>query len=196
MLRTCSLAAVVALIGAGCSPPRRTVTLPVWKKNVEQYVKQQGNGDPVVLRDVTLPDSRRGYAVIGSDRPEQSSDGNGVLLGHRQIGGQNWFIYLVGIINQHKVEEIRLVAMSAGAGKFHWETDHKNTQATQRYIEFNNRLWRQRFPQRATAPPDYLGFPRREDTFELSVSDGQITVVHPPSGARWLLAIPVKPTRA
>ncbi len=185
-----------ALLCVGCGATSRNVTLPVWQKNIEQYVQQQGNGDPAVLRDVTLPDSRRGYAVIGSDRPEQSSDANGVLLGYRQINGHDWFIYLVGMLRQQNVQEIRLVALSADGGKFHWELEDKNSEATQRYAEYNDRLWRQRFPQRAAAPPQYLGFPRPDDQFEMTISNGQITVVHPPSGARWLLTIPVKPGRA
>lgn len=181
---------MVPLCVVGCASGSRNVTIAVWEKNIEQYVTEQGKGDPTVLRDVTLPDSRRGYSVIGSDRPDVSSDANGVLLGHRQIGGRSWFIYLVGLVKRQSVEEIRLAALTVDGGKFEWKSGSGDTEALQKYRDYNTRSWRQRFPQRGTAPPEYLGFPRLDDQFQMTISDGQVVVAHPASGAQWELSIP------
>jgi hypothetical protein len=181
------------LLVAGCGSTSRNVTIPVWQKNVEQYVQKEGKGDPTVLRDVTLSESRRGYGVIGSDRPEKSTDANGVLLGHRQIQGRNWFIYLVGLVKEQKVQEIRLAAMTTDGTHFEWKLGAADSEALHKYRAYNDRLWHQRFPQRGMAPPQYLGFPLPDDDFQLSVTETMITATHPASGARWTLNLASAP---
>lgn len=177
----------------GCGSGRRSVTIPAWQKNVEQYVKREGNGDPTILRDVRLPDSRRGYSMLGSDRPAESTDANGVLLGFRDISGRNWFIYLVGLVKQQRVEEIRLAALTFDADKLTWKLGRADPQALEKYRTFKQKQWRERFPQRGLPPPEYLGFPTADDHFQLTVSDGQVTVVNPSSGAQWELNLASAP---
>ena len=175
----------------GCGGGTRQVSIPAWQKNVEQYVKQQGRGDPAVLRDVTLADSRRGFAMIGADHPAESSDANGVLVGVRDVQGRPWFIYLVGLVKSQQVREIRAAALAAdSAGKMTWKLGPGDTAALQAYRGYNDSLWKQRFPTRGSAPPEYLGFPRAEDNFQLKVSGDQITITHVASGARWELNLP------
>ena len=92
----CAALAIVFL--AGCAPSG--VTIPTWQHNVERYIKERGDGDPNVLRDVTIPGGRRGFASIGQADPGQSSDVSAVLLGHRTIDDKPWFIYLAAAHRQ------------------------------------------------------------------------------------------------
>lgn len=186
----CMTCAGVLLLCVGCGSGTRNVTIPLWQKNIEQYVTREGGGDPAVLRDMKLPDDRRGYNMIGSDRPAESADANGVLLGFRQVNGRNWFIYLVGLVRKERVEQIRLAALTTDDGKFVWALGDADEEALRKYRDYNNRLWHLRFPQRGDPPQGYLGFPRPEDQFELALKDAQIIVVHPASGAEWELKIP------
>jgi hypothetical protein len=183
------LGGLLLLCLTGCGTGARSVTLPFWQKNVEQYVKQYGDGDPTVLRDVYLPDSRRGFSVIGSDRPAESSDVNGVLLGYRQIAGNYWLVYLVGVVKKQSVDEIRITALTADGGAFNWKVGNADTKALATYTAFGDRMWRERFVQRGLPPPEYLGFPRPDDHFQLNVTGEQISVVHTASGATWTLSI-------
>jgi hypothetical protein len=185
---------VIAMLWCtGCGGGTRKVTLPVWQRNVEQYVRQQASGDPLALRDVTLPDSRRGFAVLGSDRPAESSDAYGLLLGFREIDGQNWFIYLVGLVRQEQVEAIRLAAFSSESDRSKWKLGSHDREALERYRDHSEQQWRARFPDRQTGPIEYTGFPRPDDQFRLSVSGSQVSVIHPASGASWELNLPAAP---
>ena len=82
------LSLILMTICGGCSGGG---SISSWQKSVEGYVSERGKGDPLVLRDVTLPDGRRGFATIGAPVPAESNDINGVLVGHRAIDGQNAF---------------------------------------------------------------------------------------------------------
>src|SRR2546421_7194772 len=91
--------AVSLLVFTGCaSSPSQSVSLPIWQKAVEQYVREAGQGDPSALGDVTLPDGRHGFAVLGDPIVKNSTDAVGVLLGHRPLNGKLAFIYLVGVV--------------------------------------------------------------------------------------------------
>jgi len=191
MRRVCFLIIVLALIAPaipGCAPK---VSIPSWQRSVNAYVNQTGRGDPNVLRDVTLPNTdRRGFAVLAHHNPDESIDANGLLLAHRDVAGRPWFVYLVGLVKKQKVGEIRLAALSDTAGKPVWRLGPRNKDAERAYREYNLKQFRARFPARKKPPPEYLGFPRESDTFDLSVDDaGRLTATHPPSGARWELDV-------
>jgi hypothetical protein len=111
----------LATLSLGCGGGARQASVSAWQKNVEQYVRVQGKGDPAVLRDLTLSDSRRGFAVVGSDRPSESTDANGVLIGFREIDGRGYFIYLVGVVERQRVKEIRLAALTTDGGRWSGE---------------------------------------------------------------------------
>ena len=185
----------LAALATGCGSGARQVSVSAWQRNVEQYVKQQGKGDVTILRDVALPDSRRGFSMLGGDRPEESSDAHGVLIGVQPVGGRTWFVYLVGVVKKQKVDEIRLAALAGEGGKTQWKIGPSDKDALRAYQAHAQQTWKQRFPGRATPPPEYLGFPRPEDTFQMSVSGNQVTAIHPTSGARWQLALPPAPQR-
>ena len=184
------LCAFVLLNSLGCGGGSRSVSIPVWQKNVEQYVRNQGKGDPTVLRDVTLPDARRGYSVIGSDRPSDSTDANGILLGLAQHDGRRWFVYIVGLVSKQKVGEIRLAALSTDGGRYEWKVGENDREALKTYRAYLEQMWKKRFPDRELMPADYLNCPRPEDNFAMSTSGSTVTVTHPPSGAGWELKLP------
>ena len=183
-------------LGIGCGGGSRQATVAAWQKNVEQYVRVQGKGDPAVLRDLTLSDSRRGFSMVGGDRPTESSEANGVLLGFREVEGRGYFIYLVGVVEKQKVNDIRLAALTTEGGKWEWKLAPSDRDALSAYRAYNDKHWRQRFPQRADPPPQYLGFPTPDDHFNMIVSGNRVTVTHPPSGATWELTLPNAPRRA
>src|SRR5688500_5138959 len=88
----------ILFAGVGCSTSGINVTLDTWKEGVEQYVRDVGKGDPVVLRDATYK-GRPAFAQIGHPVSSEGTDAVGVLLGHRPIGGRPAFIYLVGLVH-------------------------------------------------------------------------------------------------
>ena len=183
-------------LSLGCGGGARQASVSAWQKNVEQYVRVQGKGDPAVLRDLTLSDSRRGFAMVGSDQPGESTDANGLLIGFREIDGRGYFIYLVGVVERQRVKEIRLAALTTDGGKMEWKTGPNSTAALEAYRAYNEKVWRGRFPDRSTAPPQYTGFPTPDDHFHMSIQGQRVTATHPPSGATWELTLPAAPRRA
>lgn len=169
------------LAGAGCA---RSGDMKSWQQDVERYVEQ--NKDPSVLRDVTLAGSRRGFGYIGKDNPRESQDANGVLLGHQVILDRPWFVYLVGVVDEQQVEQIRLAAISYVHGKADWRVGSKDPEALKQYRNHNLSLWRKSTPgARGKAPAEYTTFPRDADAFDMSVTGSRIDAVHLGSGAQW-----------
>ena len=192
ILRTTAVlvaAAGLLMIPCGCAPETRSVSFGSWQKNVEHYVQEQGDADPASLRDLKLPDGRPGYGMLGADRTARATDASGVLLGFRQVNGGNWFFYLVGLVQKQKVTDIRLAALRVEDGQFQWLLGDRDHDSLRRYQNYNDGLWRSRFPQGGSPAPAYLGFPGQEDLFELSGDDAQITATHAASGAVWELNI-------
>src|SRR5687768_15757393 len=58
---------LLLFVSAGCTSGRR-VTILDWQNSVIKYVKDEGDGRPSVLRDVTIRGGRRGFAVLGHPR--------------------------------------------------------------------------------------------------------------------------------
>ena len=176
---------VVALLlaaASGCSTP---LTIGSWQRNVEQYVALHGN-DPNALRDVTLPGGRPGFAVIGESDPRHSTDVSALLLAHKPIDNQPWFIYLVGLVKKQKVSDIRLIALSYASGKPVWRVGPGNPQSLNRYRDYNRKLWYDRHSDGGgRVAAGYLGFPRDEDVFKVSAADHQAQATHAASGAQW-----------
>jgi hypothetical protein len=188
-LRVAASLILLIIVVPGCG---RRVNIPAWQQNVETFVKDQGAGDPSVLRDVTLEGTQRGFAIISHNHPAESTDARGVLLAHQEVAGKPRFIYLVGIVKKERVRDIRLAALSVENGSFNWRVGKEDDDALDAYREYNQRLWRKRFPDRNRPPVDYLGFPRNEDDFELQVTGRTIIAQHSASGARWELLISAK----
>ena len=174
--------ALLLSAGAGCG---RSVNMKTWQKDVETYVEAHDN-DPAVLRDVMLAGDRRGFGAIDDDDPRKSKDAHGVLVAHESVAGRPWFVYLVGIVDEQQVEEIRLAALSIVHGKTTWRVGGKDGEAFRRYRDHGRRQWEQaRRSHGDDPPPEYTTFPRDSDVFDATVSGSRVHTIHPPSGARW-----------
>jgi hypothetical protein len=173
----------------GCGTATRSVSLPVWQKQVERYVHEEGKGDPTVLRDLTLADGRKGFATLGSPDRANSTDAVGLLLGHRAIQGRPSFVYLVGVVDRGKIDDIRLASLAFEKEKPIWSMSPSNPAALEAYRKFQISEWRKHFPDRATPPLASSNFPASDDVFRLNSSDDRVTAEHPPSGATWTLNI-------
>ena len=182
-----ALTFIAIAAAAGCSSQP---TMSSWQKNVSHYVADQGNGDPMVLRDMTLPeDGRPGFSVIGHHDTRESVDVNGVLLGHEKVGGRTWFVYLVGQVEKERVTDVRLAAVSMEGGKSTWKRGKGSKPSLNAYRALGEKQAKERFPDRKSLPPRYAGFPRPDDVFKLTNENGKLTATHEASGARWELAL-------
>ena len=173
---------VIGAIGCsepGAGPAPMTVDLSTWQRGVEHYIDEQGNGDPNILRDTTLPTAQAGFAMIGQADVTRSTDADGLLLGHRYINGRPWFIYLVGSIKAGELADIRLVALSHEADRNVWQISDRDQSAVERYRRTASNL--------AAA---YMAFPAPSDQFKLDIDSPTIRVTHVQSGAQWQLEIP------
>ncbi|MBC8108545.1 MAG: hypothetical protein H7Z14_18310 [Anaerolineae bacterium] len=177
---------IVSLVSTGCGG---AASLSSWQNGVERYVADTGGGDPNALQDVKLPDGRRGFSTLGSPNPRESTDANAVLLRHTSVNGQRRFVYLVGIVDRQAVKDIRLATLAIRDGNYDWQTSKKDPEALKAYQQFDERRWRERFPDRKTAPPEYTSFPQAADQFDVEVSDQSITATHRQPGAVWELPI-------
>jgi hypothetical protein len=178
---------ILAAVAGGCSSQP---SMSSWQKDVSHYVADQGRGDPLVLRDMTIPgDGRPGFSVIGHHDTMQSVDLNGVLLGHERIDGRAWFVYLVGQVEKERVTDIRLAALSMRGGKSTWKRGKGSNQSLNTYRAFGEKQAKERFPDRKSLPPRYGGFPRPDDVFKLTNENGKLTATHEASGAWWELTL-------
>lgn len=179
------VATALLVVTTGCSSP----SLSSWQDSLTTYVREKGYGDPTVLRDITLADNRSGFSVIGHHDTRESTDVNGLLLGHEQIGGRMWFVYLVGLVEKERVTDIRLAAVSMEGGKSIWKRGGESGQALRVYRNYGMKQASERFPDRKWAPPRYTGFPRPDDVFRLNNTNGKLVATHEASGARWQLTL-------
>jgi hypothetical protein len=182
---------LLLLVCAGSTGCSTSASLSRWRDAVESYVKDEGGGDPSVLKEVTIDRSSttRGFALLGGDRATESTDARGLLLAHRPINGQLWFVYLVGLVQNQKTTDIRLAAMHAEGGKYTWRTSKEDESALKRYNQYTEHLAAERLGKRDAAPPVYTTFPRPEDAFDLNVDGSVISATHRGSGARWQVAL-------
>lgn len=168
------------LFAGGCS----SASIPAWQTSVAKYVQTHDN-DPTVLRDVTLADHRIGFGLLGGDDPKHSTDAEGLLLGHKEITGRLWFIYLVGLDDNNDVKDIRLAALRFENGKPTWVVQHPDSKALKTYRNFNEGLWKADHDKKVRAPADFTRFPRDADQFDLAIDGTIVTATHEASRARW-----------
>jgi hypothetical protein len=183
-MKSAAAISILILIGAsGC----QQVSLRSWRGGVEHYLADQANGDPSALRDLPTPGPWKGFSVISENDPASATDVNGVLLAHRQIGLRMYFIYLVGLVRQQQVQDIRLALYSASPDASEWRSSRSNSEALGVYRDYKDAQWKKLFPQRVDAPWSYSGFPCEGDVFKISVAGSRVTATHEQSGAQWTL---------
>ena len=168
----------LALLCTGCGGGHATIAQ--WQREVEQYVSLRGRGDPNVLRDLASTSSPPVLAVHGGEDPAQSTDVLGLLLGQRTIGGRPTMVFLVASVVKGEARDIRIATLLGSSGdRLVWRISDPDSKALL--------VYRGRKP--ATAGREHPPWPARDDTFELSVSPGQIMVTERTSGARWSMPL-------
>ena len=195
-------AAILVLPMTGCATP---TAVESWQSSLERYVAEQGHGDLNALRRADRPPSESDFGLIGATTAgfpfiaPRRTDANGVLLGHRKIAGRNWFVYVVGMVeyrgwfvnwalDQSRVTDIRLIALSERGGEFTWMTSEPDAAALERYCGPQREQWRRSDPSRADATDAPSVFPTDADQFQLTVEpDGGVRVVDRHSDAAWKL---------
>ena len=177
---------LLAFVCAGATGCSSSASISGWRDAVERYVKDEGGGDPSVLKELTIdrPGTTRGFALLGGDRATESTDARAILLAHQPINGQLWFVYLVALVENQKTTDIRLAALHAEGGKYTWRTSKKDEEAIKRYTQYVQQLANDRLG-RKEAPPSYTTFPRPGDAFDLKTEGDVIGVTHRQSGAHW-----------
>jgi hypothetical protein len=187
MRNVCASIIFALLCCAGCQ--QQQVTLRSWQNEVDHYILDQANGNPAVLRDLPTPGPWKGFSVLGENDPASSTDVNGVLLGHRSIGSKTYFIYLVGLVKQAQVQDIRLALLNDSPEGLQWQSSGSNGDSMKTYKDFRTAEWKKLFPGRQSGPWSYTGFPGEGDVFKISIAGKRVTATHEASGAQWTLEL-------
>ena len=185
LLFTCLTVLCTGCAGGGT----RSVSMDTWRQGVESYVNDVGKGDPAVLGETTYK-GRPAFAQLGNPIAAEGTDAVGVLLGNKAVMGRPAFIYLVGLVDKEKVEQIHMavcqvIASQGQKAQFKWLVGKDDKDATQRYMDYRKGLFNQRFPGRQDMPPAYTSFPGEGDVFDVAVTPQQVTATHQGSGAVW-----------
>ena len=198
--------AVLMAFTGGCYSPS---AVEAWQSSLERYVTEQGHGDVNVLRRSDRPPSESDFGLIGAATAgfpfiaPRRTDANGVLLGHRLIDDRGWFVYLVGMVeyrgsfvnwplDEPRVTEIRLIAVSAHEGDFTWVTDEPDAVALDRYCVPQRERWSRSSPSRADPTNAPTVFPTEGDALQMTVDQGAVSVVDRHSEAQWTLEVRTK----
>lgn len=193
---------IVASVLAGCNSA--TKPLRAWRSSVESYIIDQVSGDYNALRNVSSSDrpSLRSFKVINATSSgipvvaPTHTDVNGLLLAHRIISGNKWYIYLVGTVKYDGkfkniplddpfVNDVRLMALTGDYGDDPvWAIGSNSELALDRY--------RKQQANGRSSRNSSSTFPSGHEAFELAITGQQITVVDQQSQARWTLSIPAE----
>lgn len=173
------LAFLIVFAGGCATTESEAVSLRTWQQSVERYVWEQGNGDPVVLRDMSWDDVHKGFALMSDALPDRSTDAVGLLLAHRAIEGRFYFIFLFGLMGEQAVRDVRAVALNVERGEFHWAVGPPRPDATAAY---------RRIGGRAESP--VTRFPSQSDAFRVVVTGARVSIVHEQSAATWDVNVP------
>ena len=195
VLTACSTRSVhtdIAASQANLAEGKANRLISTWQRQVGEYIVREGKGDPAVLSqtralhasDVLRP-GRITFGVLDADADLPGHKGwdiQGVLVGKQESAGQNWYVFLVGMIQRsdyrpRKVQDIRVVALSAHEGTLRWKTGAPEPRAVRRY-------------RNTFAGSDPVRFPEDTDRFEMMTASGnEVQVQETQSGASWTLRL-------
>lgn len=181
-----SLALMATLAGCNSGSGSRPVSFSGWQGHVQAYVADQGNGDMNALREVLVAPGQPGFRSYSNDRPEDSKDIVGVLVGAYPHADRIWYVYLVGEVNKEQVTTIRLAAVSFADGQFAWRHGDDENDATAAYRRHREQAWRAAHGS-GEIPPVALNFPGVADQFTMQAAGDALTVRESESGAQWTL---------
>lgn len=193
---------IVANTLAACNSA--TKPLNAWQASVESYIIEQAGGNYNALRNVNSNDrpSQRSFKTINAASSgipviaPAHTDVNGLLLAHRNINGNNWYIFLVGTVKYDGkftniplddpfVNDVRLIALTGDIGdKPVWVVGSGSETAINQYrAQQTNGLSGHK--SKSTFPSGY-------DEFEIAITGKLVTVVDQQSQAKWTLSIPTE----
>jgi hypothetical protein len=170
-----------------------------WQNSLEQYVRQEGHGDPNILRDTRDLHSRQrarpARITFGKlDVPSGGAppfvefrDVNGVLLDQRKVGPNHWYFFLVGVVKPRGsgIEDVRLVAFSPGESELKWKTSPPDPKALSLYLASLPNI------RQSSLSDRMLGalFPPPTDVYRLDITGDRVTVIENRSGVVWRLRL-------
>lgn len=194
LANTFPVVALAALwLQTGCSSggtARGPVSISAWQARVQSYVTTQGNGDMNALRDADITPGQPGFRIFTQDRPENSKDVAGVLVGVHMHAQRLWYVYLVGELDKELVTSLRLAAVSLDGAQFDWRVgEDVNGAGEAAYIAHREKQWRASHEGAGEIPRNALGFPSDDDQLSLESSGGSVTVRDASSGAQWSLSL-------
>jgi hypothetical protein len=194
-----------ALVAAGgCSGD---AAIRAWQRSLEEYVTDQGNGDPNVLRAVAEDPSASDFGLIGARSSgvlfvfPARTDVAGLLIGHRRLADRAWFIYVVGAVkyrgtlsnfplDDEELRDLRPAAFSAHGGRYEWRLGERDEEAMRLYCRPQLEAWRRSDPSRENASEAPTTFPTPADDWRVETTDETISVTDAHSGVSWSIPIP------
>lgn len=178
---------------AGCNPGSgsRPVSLGIWQTQMQAWVVDQANGDMNALRNLHIAPGIPGFRVFSHDRPEQSRDFVGVLLGIHKQSDQIWYVYLIGDLDRERVTAMNLAAVMYESGQFTWQIGEDDARGSDVYRAYRERNWDAAHSSESL-PRYAMGFPSPCDNFVMRTADGVISVVDQSSSASWTLKLNVR----
>lgn len=171
---------LLCLPACGASPMQR------WQRDLEHFVMVEHHGDMNSIRlaseDGDRFDSLGGRADFLELFPAQRDDVHGVILGRRELLGEPWTFFLVGVVRfkgmlenlpvqDSELRDVRLVAVRATPREMLWIVGEQDKRAMERY--------------KAAQAGDVTTFPTPGDRFGLEVSGQGARAVESRSGAAW-----------
>lgn len=196
------LLALCLLLLAGCSSPK---PLAAWQDRVEWYVENEGAGSPTALAAPGDNPTAQQIGYIGEPKglfSPKRTDVQAVLIDVHQYNDRQWWIFLVGMIEQQGgavdvgfdkpvLERLTPAAFHrTPAGEYHWVWGERDRDALEQYVQPQIARWRKSHPSREDDDPRYTTFPRPWDRYELTASGHTLTIRETVSGAQWQLDLP------
>ncbi len=163
----------------------------IWRDDLTAYLKRGGEDWPTRLSRLRDVQTRRGLrpgriyfstlAAGGDPDSADSWDVSGLLLGRQMVGGRDWYLFIVGVVQREsfrpiEVRDLRLMAFATGGSDPLWRQGEANPESLNRYWE----TFRQNIPVR---------FPADDDGYRVEVVGNRVTVRELRSGAEWTLLL-------
>lgn len=180
----------------GCSSKR--VTMHAWQGELDEFAATHADGDLIFLREDAgggiggdgAGSLRQQFGVLAAKSPDDSTDVMGVLLGRRNIQGEDWLVFLIGSVKQRIVQDIRVALRSDSPTQSKWLLGRADSASVAQYRRFKQDPWLSANPNQKQAPAALLGFPSEQDVYQLETAGNTVSVLESKSGARWTLVLP------